>query len=115
MLPIKELIDHNIDARRFKYPTDNCHHINSTCSIALFQYGDGHPKAAMVYLRSREHRLFSFSTLLFEDENQRRVWKEHKPDLTNERPLRIGKPREIFKIARSPEGYSYSGVKKVKS
>ncbi len=114
MRPIPQLFDHNISANRFKMPDENCHRINSSCSIALFRPDDTQPKMAMVFLRSPENRLFSFSTLLFEDDDQRQEFERDRPIIEDPRPMRVMTPRDIFCISRKDGELSYRGVKKVK-
>lgn len=114
MRPIPQLHDHNIPANRFEMPDENCHRINSSCSIALFRRDDTQPKMAMILLRSPENRLFSFSTFLFEDDNQRQEFERHRPILEDPRPLRMMTPRDMFCISRKGGKLSYTGVKKVK-
>ena len=112
--PIPQLVDYNISANRFEMPGENCHRINSTCSIALFRPDDTQPKMAMAFLRSPENRLFSFSTFLFEDNDQRQEFERHRPFFEDPRPIRMMTPRDIFCISRKGGELSYRGVKKVK-
>ena len=55
ILPMRRVIDHDINADRFKYSASNHHRINASCSIELFQRAEQHPKAAVVNLRSSEN------------------------------------------------------------
>ena len=113
--PIPSVIDLNIEADRFEFPSESHHHINASCTIGLLQRTDDFPKAAIVYIRSPENRLFSFCTFLFEDEKQRKAPKQYKPNVAEARPLRVATSRDIFEIERTGDGYSYRGVKKLKS
>ena len=115
ILPIRHVIDHNINADRFESPSENHHRINAFCSIGLFQRAEEHPKTSVVYLRSTDSRLFSLWTFLFEDEDQ---WDKHKqdnPNVADPRPMRIATSRDIFEITEDSHGYSYKGVKRLKS
>ena len=115
ILPIRRVIDHNIDADRFEFPVANHHRINTSCSIELFQRSEEHPKVAIVYLRSPENRLFSFWTILVEDEEQWKVHKQYNPDVADSRLVRVAPARDIFDITKNDDGYSYKGVRKVES
>ena len=115
ILPIRRVIDHNINADRFKFSSANHHRINASCAIELFQKTEEHPKASIVYLRSSENRLFSFWTLLFDDEMQWEKHKRYNPDVVDPRPMRLATPRDIFEITKDRNGYSYGGVRRLKS
>ena len=115
ILPIPRVVDHNINADRFKFSFRNHHRINAYCRIELTQRAEEHPKAGVVYLRSPKSRLFSFWTLLFEDEKQWKAYQQYEPETGDPKRLRTATPRDIFEISKNDGGYSYGGVKKLKS
>lgn len=114
ILPIPRVMDHNISVDQFEFASERHHRINASCSIELLQRAEEHPKAAIVYLRSRQNRLFSFWTILFEDEKQRQEYEQYQPNSLDSRPLRIARARNIFEITKNSDDYSYEGVKRVK-